>query len=88
MDINSNVKLSNVIGAPFNSYVLLQLYQRAAQNSTVNRSNEDVLFLANKTGWARLVSSVNIQLQPTSDLLKLKDTDYQTYYGRFNLNST
>jgi hypothetical protein len=86
-NINSNVKLSNVIGAPFSSYVLLQLYQRAAQNSTVNRSNEDVLFLANKTGWARLVSSVNIELQPTSDILKLKDTDYQTYYSRFNLDS-
>jgi len=86
-NINSNIKLSNVIGAPFSSYVLLQLYQRAAQNSTVNRSNEDVLFLANKTGWARLVSSVNIELQPTSDILKLKDTDYQTYYSRFNLDS-
>jgi hypothetical protein len=84
---NSNVKLSNVIGAPFSDYVLLQLYQRAAHNSTVNRSNEDVLFLANKSGWARLVSSVNIELQPTSDILKLSDKDYQTYYGRFNLNS-
>jgi len=84
---NSNVKLSNVIGAPFSDYVLLQLYQRAAHNSTVNRSNEDVLFLANKSGWARLVSSVNIELQPTSNILKLSDRDYQTYYGRFNLNS-
>lgn len=84
---NSNVKLSNVIGAPFSSYVLLQLYQRAAHNSTVNRSTEDVLFLANKTGWARLVSSVNIELQPTSNT-GLTDQDYQTYYGRFNLNST
>jgi len=60
MDTNSNVKLSNVIGAPFSDYVLLQLYIRAAHNSTVNRTNEDVLFLANKTAWARLVSSVNI----------------------------
>jgi hypothetical protein len=87
INTDSNVKLSNVIGAPFSDYVLLQLYQRAAHNSTVNRSNEDVLFLANKSGWARLVSSVNIELQPTSDILKLSDTDYQKYYGRFNLNS-
>jgi hypothetical protein len=57
---DTNVKLSNVIGAPFSDYVLLQLYQRAAHNSTLNRSNEDILFLANKTSWARLVSSVNI----------------------------
>lgn len=57
---DTNVKLSNVIGAPFSDYVLLQLYQRAAHNSTLIRSDEDVLFLANKTSWARLVSSVNI----------------------------
>jgi predicted chitinase len=53
-------KLSNVIGAPFDKYILDQLYIRAARNSTVQRSNEEVLFLANKTGWARLISSVNI----------------------------
>lgn len=86
-NINSNIKLSNVIGAPFSDYVLLQLYQRAAHNSTVKRSTEDVLFLANKTGWARLVSSVNIELQPASTTTKLTDNDYQTYYGRFELNS-
>jgi hypothetical protein len=57
---DTNVKLSNVIGAPFSDYVLLQLYQRAAHNSTLKRSDEDILFLANKTSWARLVSSVNI----------------------------
>jgi len=85
---DTNVKLSNVIGAPFSDYVLLQLYIRAAQNSTVSRSNDDILFLANKTGWARLVSSVNIELQPTSNLLKLTDKDYKTYYSRFNLDST
>ena len=64
----SYTKLSNVIGAPFSEAVLKQLYIRAAHNSTINRSNEEVLFLANKTGWARLVSSVNITL--SSDQLK------------------
>ena len=57
-------KLSNVIGAPFDRYILDQLYIRAARNSTVQRSNEEVLFLANKTGWARLISSVNIVAGP------------------------
>ena len=56
-------KLSNVIGAPFDEYVLKQLYIRAARNSTENRSNEEILFLANKTAWARLVSSVNVGLK-------------------------
>jgi len=53
-------KLSNVIGAPFSDYVLKQLYLRAEKNSTVTRSNDEVLFLANKSAWARLVSSVDI----------------------------
>ena len=60
-------KLSNVIGAPFSDYVLKQLYLRAEKNSSVNRTNDEVLFLANKTAWARLVSSVNINL--TGDVL-------------------
>jgi hypothetical protein len=77
MAIDNNVKLSNVIGAPFSDYVLLQLYQRAAHNSTLNRSNEDVLFLANKTAWARLVSSVNI----SNDLLGLVYRDLGVNYS-------
>ena len=78
---DTNVKLSNVIGAPFSDYVLLQLYQRAAHNSTLIRSNEDVLFLANKTSWARLVSSVNITND--SDGLVYKDlgVNYSTPDG-------
>ena len=72
----SYTKLSNVIGAPFSEAVLKQLYIRAAHNSTINRSNEEVLFLANKTGWARLVSSVDITL--SSDQLK-------NYYTALNI---
>lgn len=84
--MDSNVKLSNVIGAPFSDYVLLQLYIRAARNSTTNRTNEEVLFLANKTAWARLVSSVNIHF-PASEINKASQADYQAYYSQFNLNS-
>jgi GH24 family phage-related lysozyme (muramidase) len=73
--VTSYTKLSNVIGAPFSNIVLKQLYIRAAQNSTTNRTNEQVLFLANKSGWARLVSSVDITL--TSDELK----NYYTILG-------
>ena len=58
-------KLSNVIGAPFAEYVLTQLNLRAAHNSTGDgsvptRSNEEVLFLANKMSWIKLTSSVKI----------------------------
>jgi len=76
--MGTNVKLSNVIGAPFSDYVLLQLYIRAARNSTTNRTNEEVLFLANKTAWARLVSSVNIANDILGLTYKKLDVDYKT----------
>ena len=66
-------KLSNVIGAPFQDYVITQLYTRAARNSTTNRTNDEVLFMANKTSWARFVSSVNVELNPT-ELAKFYDS--------------
>ena len=74
-------KLSNVIGAPFSDYVLKQLYLRAEKNSSTTRSNDEVLFLANKSAWARLMSSVNINL--TGDVLTkfysdLRLTGYST----------
>ena len=58
--MDSNIKLSNVIGAPFQDYVLSQFYTRAGKNSTPDRTLDQVLFLANKTAWARLASSVNV----------------------------
>jgi GH24 family phage-related lysozyme (muramidase) len=59
-------KLSNVIGAPFSEHVLTQLNLRAAHNSTgegatPNRSNNEILFLANKMAWVKLTSSIKIQ---------------------------
>jgi hypothetical protein len=62
-------KLSNVIGAPFKESVLRQLSIRARRNSTVSRTNDEVLFLANKTAWVRLTSSVNVITPPVQDLL-------------------
>ena len=79
--MDSNVKLSNVIGAPFSDYVLHQLYTRAARNSTVNRSNEEVLFLANKTSWTRLVSSVNISNDVLGLTYKNLGVNYSTPEG-------
>ncbi len=58
-------RLSNVVGAPFAEHVLTQLDIRVVHNSTgrgsvSTRPNQDVLFLANKTGWAKLSSSVRL----------------------------
>lgn len=77
-------KLSNVIGAPFSDYVLTQLYLRAQKNSTTNRTNDEVLFLANKGAWARLVSSVNI-VSPTSPTVEaINQPQYFTAASEFS----
>ncbi len=52
--------LSNVIGAPFSQYIIDQLTLRAANNSSETRSNEQLLYLANKMSWTRLTSSVRV----------------------------
>jgi len=68
----ANIKLSNVIGAPFPDYVLQQLAIRANRNAAQTRDIQDVLFVANKSAWARLVSSVNINGNQ-DDLVKFYD---------------
>jgi GH24 family phage-related lysozyme (muramidase) len=57
-------KLSNVIGAPFSEFVLTQLNLRAFHNSTIDRTPEEILFLANKSAWVKLTSSVKIVNDP------------------------
>ena len=64
--------LSNVIGAPFSQYIIDQLNMRAAMNSSQNRTDEQVLFLANKMSFTRLTSSVRIHP---------KDRDGQKFYA-------
>lgn len=81
--------LSNVIGTPFSENVLEQLYQRAARNSTTIRSNEEVLFLANKSAWVRLISSVDIDLDNTiNNSTTATSTDLTKYYERLGINDT
>jgi hypothetical protein len=52
--------LSNVIGAPFSQYIIDQLTLRAANNSSQTRSNDQLVYLANKMSWTRLTSSVRV----------------------------
>jgi hypothetical protein len=68
-------KLSNVIGAPFPDFVLRQFANRAYRNSTGttklgDRTNDEVLFLANKMAWVRLISSVDLVLPDGTTLDK------------------
>lgn len=80
-------KLSNVIGAPFSEYVLTQLNLRAAHNSTgageaPNRSNNEILFLANKMSWVKLTSSVRVQAEKNNGT----PAALSEYYKKLGLN--
>ena len=59
MAINDN-KISNVIGTHIPNWLLQQLQTRSKKGTQANRDNANLLYLGNKTGWVRLVSSINI----------------------------
>lgn len=91
MAIDKFTKLSNVIGAPFPEYVLRQLSIRAYRSSTGNisqfgvRTNEELLYLANKTAWVRFISSVDLEFPPGSSY---STTDYRGYLKALGIENS
>ncbi len=53
-------KISNVIGVPVPQWLINQFNVRAEKTSLHGRDTENIKFLANKSAWVRLVSSVNV----------------------------
>ena len=68
----SQEKFTNIVGVPLKKYVKEQLYTRSFQGSTIDsRTNDQILYLANKTCWIRLVSFVDVgdeQLRKNLDI--------------------
>ena len=62
--------LSNVLGAPFSPFVIKQLDVRAQNNSSSKRSEEQILYLANKMSWSKLTSSVIVNPKPPLNSLQ------------------
>lgn len=62
MAINDN-KISNVIGTHIPNWLLEQLQTRSKKGTQTNRNNANLQYLGNKTGWVRLVSSINTNSQ-------------------------
>jgi hypothetical protein len=54
-------KISNIIGAQIPAWVLKQLETRSRKTAQDSRDTDNILFVANKTAWVRLVSSIDIQ---------------------------
>lgn len=52
--------MANLIGEGFPSFVVSQIERRQSIYGSINRSNAQLNYLDNRTGWCKLVSSVNI----------------------------
>jgi len=63
-------KISNIIGAQLPTWVLKQLETRSRKNAQDSRDNDNILFIANKTAWIRLVSSVDMQSEEDLNYFK------------------
>ena len=63
-------KISNIIGAQIPSWVLKQLETRSRKNASDSRDTDNVLFIANKTAWIRLVSSIDVQSEEDLNYFK------------------
>jgi len=53
-------KISNVLGVPIPGPLGQQLKIRSKKNVGYTRNNDDIVYLANKTSWVRMVSSVQV----------------------------
>jgi hypothetical protein len=68
-------KLSNIIGTKLPNWLINQLGTRSNKTNQNNRDNDNILFLANKTAWVRLVSSINITDQKDRAYFKINSAD-------------
>ena len=55
------INLDNIFGYRIPEWVHNQLMVRSKMNSKDVRDDANLLYLANKTGWVRLVSSIDIK---------------------------
>jgi len=56
--------MGNIVGEGFAEFVREQVIQRQKIYGSLNRTNEQLSYLEARTGWAKLVSSVNIETDP------------------------
>jgi hypothetical protein len=64
-------KISNIIGTSIPTWLLKQLEARSDKNTLSKRDTQNILYLANKSAWIRLVSSINIAPQDISHFQKM-----------------
>jgi hypothetical protein len=73
-------KISNILGTQIPFWVIQQLDTRSKQNTQDVRDNDNLIYLANKSAWVRLVSSINLSKQSDFEYFK-------TIIGNTQLNN-
>ena len=56
--------MANIVGEGFNPIIIEQIKRRQIIYGSADRDNEQLSFLNARTGWCKLVSSVDVQIQP------------------------
>jgi hypothetical protein len=56
--------MGNIVGEGFAEFVREQVVQRQRLYGSLNRTNEQLSYLEARTGWTKLVSSVNVETDP------------------------
>ena len=64
--MSSNNKISNILGTRLPKWLIDQIGTRSNQLGRETRDNDNILFVANRSAWVRLVSSIDIN--SSSDL--------------------
>jgi len=76
--------MGNIVGEGFASEIINQVKKRQEIYGSINRTNEQLNYLNNRTGWCRLVSSVNVVTPPPNRNLPNVGLDLAKNYILFN----
>ena len=53
--------MGNIVGEGFPNWLINQINVRQKVYGTINKTNDELLYLNGRTGWCKLVSSVDIE---------------------------
>ena len=77
--------MANIVGEGFSPFVSAQVKQRQRVYGSINRDNQILNYLNNKTGWIKLVSSVDVDPQVSTQRgIDLSGAELAKQYVLFN----
>ena len=77
--------MSNIVGEGFAEQIILQVEQRQKIHGSITRKEETLHYLNNRSGWVRLVSSVNVDTSVAKQRgIDLSGSDLAKNYILFN----